>query len=306
MESICLEKLEGISGQELAALVTEALREREPLKKVLIIPPDLTRAHSRAGSITRICWDYLKDHAQVHILPALGTHMPMNEAELRAMFGPDIPKEAFLPHNWRRDVITLGEVPAELIEEYSEGKLHFPIEVQLNRHILDSSYDLILSLGQVVPHEVVGMANHSKNLFVGCGGESMINRSHFLGAVYGMERMMGRDHSPVRKVFDYAAQQYLKDLPLTYILTVVGQQQGHTALQGVYIGEGREPFNRAVALSQKQNLDLLDEPLKKVVVFLDPEEFRSTWLGNKAVYRTRLAIADGGELLVIAPGVCRF
>ena len=165
------------------------------------------------------------------ILPALGTHEPVSREQAAAMFG-DIPYEKFIPHNWRTDVVKIGEVPASYLEEITEGLWHDPVSVEINRRVMDESYDLILSVGQVVPHEVVGMANHSKNLFVGVGGSDMINKSHMVGAVYGMERMMGKDHTPVRKIFDYALEQYLKDRPILFVLTV-------TTAPG-----GRDPYPR--------------------------------------------------------------
>ena len=51
---------------------------------------------------------------------------------------------------------------------------------------------------------------------------------------------------------------------------------------------------------------MLDQPLRKAVVYLDPHEFRSTWLGSKAIYRTRMALADGAELIILAPAVKEF
>jgi nickel-dependent lactate racemase len=171
---------------------------------------------------------------------------------------------------------------------------------------MDESYDLIISIGQVVPHEVVGMANYSKNIFVGCGGNTMINQSHMLGAFYGMERIMGRDFSPVRKVLDYAEENFIKDIPLNYILTVTTEKDCEVEIHGLFIGRSRSNFEEAVALSQEKNLNYVDEPFTKAVVYLDEREFKSTWLGNKAVYRTKMAMAQDGELIILAPGVRKF
>jgi len=276
------------------------------LKKVLLIPPDLTRMHSGAGKITAMYYEMLKDTCRIDILPALGTHEPMSEKECLEFFGPGVPMKCMIAHDWRNDIVKIGEVPKEFVESVSEGLVKNAIDVEVNRLLLDPSYDLIISIGQVVPHEVVGMANYSKNIFVGCGGSAMINQSHMLGAFYGMERIMGRDHSPVRKVFDYAEERFIKELPLMYVLTVTTAEQGKSEIHGLYIGRERALFEKAVALSQKKNLIFLDKPIRKAVVFLDEREFKSTWLGNKAVYRTRMAIADGGELVVLAPGVKKF
>jgi nickel-dependent lactate racemase len=296
----------GITDIELSAALRESLADQPRLKKVLLIPPDLTRMHSGAGKITAHYYDLLHTDCQVDILPALGTHDPMSEQELRHFFGSRIPLDHFIAHNWRTDVVKVGEVPGDFITEVSEGRLHEPIEIAINRTLLDPSYDLIISIGQVVPHEVIGMANYSKNIFVGCGGSDAINKTHMLGAVYGMERIMGRDHSPVRKVFDYAETRLIKDLPLMYVLTVTTQTADGICLHGLFTGRSRRIFEQAVQLSQQINLIYVSKPLQKVVVYLDEREFKSTWLGNKAVYRTRMAIADDGELLILAPGVRKF
>jgi len=297
----------GISDAELKAAMQSALAGfGKPVKKLLLIPPDFTRFHSGAGKITAILYDMLKDTCHIDILPALGTHEPMTEKECAEFFGPRVPYSALIVHDWRNDIVKLGEVPGSFVKEVSEGIMDTPIDVELNKRILDKSYDLIISIGQVVPHEVVGMANYSKNLFVGCGGSSMINTSHMLGAFYGMERMMGKDATPVRRVFDYAQEHFIKDLPLLYVLTVTTAPEGKAVIHGLFTGIERGRFEEAVKLAQEKNLIFMERPMQKAVVYLDESEFKSTWLGNKSIYRTRMAIADGGELVVIGPGVSKF
>jgi nickel-dependent lactate racemase len=273
--------------------------------KVLAITPDMTRYHSMAGMITEMIWDHygpvLSD-----VLPALGTHAAMTPGEIKKMYG-SVPASLFRVHDWRRDVITLGEVPGSFVEQVSEGRVSYPWPAQVNKLLVKGGYDLILSIGQVVPHEVIGMANYNKNVFVGTGGPEGINKSHFLGAAYGMERIMGRARTPVRAVLNYASEHFAAHLPLVYVQTVVGRnEEGKLVLRGLYIGDDEECFMKAAELSLKVNFLMLEQPLKKVVVYLEPEEFKSTWLGNKSIYRTRMAIADGGELLVLAPGLKEF
>jgi nickel-dependent lactate racemase len=294
-----------LTPRQLNDLLLEALEKLGPRSKVLAVPPDQTRAHSRAGYLTRCAWKYYGDRLKA-VLPALGTHTPMTSGQITAMFG-DMPLDLFKVHNWRTDIETLGEVPAEFIREQSEGKLSYSWPAQVNKLISQGGFDLILSIGQVVPHEVIGMANYNKNIVVGTGGRDGINRSHYLGAVYGMERILGRTDNPVRRVFNYASDHFLKHLPIVYVLTVVGRRaDGSLAVRGLYIGEDTECFNRASELSLKVNFEIVDEPIKKAVVYLDPEEYHSTWLGNKAIYRTRMALADEAELIILAPGVKEF
>ena len=296
---------QGLSAEEIRGALIRSLEGKQP-RKALLLPPDYTRYHSNAGFITNVYYHLLHDMGcEVDLIPALGTHVPVTEAEAADMFG-DIPFEKFIPHNWRTDVVRLGEVPADFVSQITEGLWTEPVSVEINRRVMDPSYDLIISVGQVVPHEVIGMANHSKNLFVGVGGSDMINKSHMVGAVYGMERMMGRDHTPVRKILDYALNTYLGERPIIFALTVTTAPGGSIRTHGLFIGDTRRVLEEAVALAQVKNMDYVPTGIKKCVVYLDPKEFRTTWLGNKSVYRTRMAIADGGELLVLAPGIERF
>ena len=296
---------QGLSAEEIRGALIRSLEGKQP-RKALLLPPDYTRYHSNAGFITNVYYHLLTDMGcEVDLIPALGTHVPVTEAEAADMFG-DIPFEKFIPHNWRTDVVRLGEVPADFVSQITEGLWTEPVSVEINRRVMDPSYDLIISVGQVVPHEVIGMANHSKNLFVGVGGSDMINKSHMVGAVYGMERMMGRDHTPVRKILDYALNTYLGERPIIFALTVTTAPGGSIRTHGLFIGNTRRVLEEAVALAQVKNMDYVPTGIKKCVVYLDPKEFRTTWLGNKSVYRTRMAIADGGELLVLAPGIERF
>jgi nickel-dependent lactate racemase len=294
-----------LSDRDLKEGLFSALDKLGKRKKVLAVPPDFTRFHSHAGELTSMVYEYYGDKL-TDILPALGTHSPMTPDQLSTMF-PGIPEELFRVHYWRSDVFTLGRVPGEYIAEITDNALNYDWPAQLNKLICQGGHDLILSLGQVVPHEVIGMANYNKNLLVGTGGAEGINKSHFVSAVYGIERMMGRADNPVRKILNYASEHFLSNFPVVYVHTVVGRDdKENLVVRGLYIGDDEQVFTHAADLSLKVNFTVLDKPVKKVVVYLDPAEFKSTWLGNKSIYRTRMAIADGGELLVLAPGVKEF
>jgi nickel-dependent lactate racemase len=294
-----------IGLKELEKGLFSALEILGARKKVLVVPPDFTRFHSRAGDITSLIYKYYKEGLK-DILPALGTHVPMSDNELDTMY-KGVPKELFRVHDWRKDVVTVGTVPGEFVSKITNGALDYSWPAQLNKLVSDGGHDLILSVGQVVPHEVIGMANYNKNLFVGTGGPEGINKSHFIGAVYGMERIMGKANNPVRSLLNYASANFTKQLPIVYVHTVIGRDSnGCLVIRGLFIGDDEEVFTQAAELSLKVNFSVLDNPLKKVVVYLDPSEFKSTWLGNKSVYRTRMAMADNGELIVLAPGLKEF
>jgi nickel-dependent lactate racemase len=294
-----------LNSKDIEAEIYSALEKLGVRKKVLVVPPDCTRFHSRAGEITSYIYKYYKDSLK-DILPALGTHNPMTGAQINEMFR-DVPKSLFRTHDWRNDVVTVGTVPGEFISEITEGALDYSWPAQLNRLVFNGGHDLIMSVGQVVPHEVIGMANYNKNLLIGTGGQEGINKSHFIGAVYGMERIMGKANNPVRSLLNYASANFISHLPIVYVLTVIGRDvRGKLVLRGLFIGDDEEVFRLAADLSLKVNFNILEKPLMKVVVYLDPSEFKSTWVGNKSIYRTRMAMADNGELIVLAPGIKEF
>ncbi|MCL2412396.1 MAG: lactate racemase domain-containing protein [Treponema sp.] len=329
-----------LSAQEMEELfssaLSNALSDINDSGKVIILPPDITRFHSQAGFFTEIAARQLSNSDGDRlgaVLPALGTHMAMHDEEISRMFG-STPREKFLVHDWRNDVAELGRIEKDRVEKISEGAVSYDWPVQVNKilHKKNPSYgdfSLALSIGQVVPHEVAGMANHAKNLFVGTGGKEAIDKSHFAGAAYGMEKIMGKANTPVRALFDEGLNRFSGELPpILWVLTVIsarssgraceastaGKESGllpgllpsSLAVRGLYIGFGRECFEKAAALSREVNVNLMNKPVNKAVVYLEPEEYRTTWLGNKAVYRTRMVIADGGELVILAPALERF
>ena len=295
-----------ISAEETRTILKDVFDRMGPRKRVLAIPPDYTRLNSFAGPITEMVNDYFGERL-TDVMPALGTHTPMTEEQISSMFG-SVPPAKFRVHDWRNDVVTVGEVPASFVSEVSEGRVSYPMPAQVNRLLLDPSFDLILSIGQVVPHEVIGMANYTKNIFVGVGGSEGINKSHFLGASYGMERIMGRAKTPVRDVLEYSRTHFIPDIPIVYILTVRAKDEasGELVTRGLFIGDDFECFEKASKLSLETNFIMVEKEIRKCVVWLDPAEFKSTWLGNKAIYRTRMALADGAELVVLAPALKEF
>ena len=295
-----------IGADEVRAILRDVFDGMGPKRRVVAIPPDFTRLNSYAGPITEMAYDYFGD-ALTDVMPALGTHSAMTPEQIRTMFG-HIPAERFRVHDWRHDVVTVGEVPASYLREVSEGRVEYTWPAQVNKLLLEPDVDLILSIGQVVPHEVIGMANYTKNIFVGVGGSEGINKSHYLGATYGMERIMGRAKSPVRDVREYARTHFIPQLPIVYVLTVRAKDaaSGEMVTRGLFIGDDFECFERAAALSLETNFIMVDHEIRKCLVYLDPEEFKSTWLGNKSIYRTRMALADGAELIVLAPALREF
>ncbi|MBO7709975.1 MAG: DUF2088 domain-containing protein [Lachnospiraceae bacterium] len=301
MKEFFLEQEQGISSQELRDAVRQAAEQFPDAGKVLIIPPDYTRCYSFAGEITRYLYEYYQDRAQIDILPGVGTHLPMTREEQVLFIGEEIPESAYLAHDWKKDVTTVGVIPKEEVGRISGGLYAEEIKVELDHRLVDGGYDVIFSPGQVVPHEAAGMANYSKNLFIGTGGQDMISKLHMLCSICFTQ--MGEVDTVMRKAFDYAQERFIDGkLPVVYLQTVVADNR----LCGLYTGMSRKPFEAACALSQKLNIVHEPRKAKKVVAYLDPEELRSFWVGNKAIYRSRMLIAEGGELLILAPGVVSY
>ena len=294
-----------LTTQDLRDALSEVFQAIGERKKVLLLPPDATRLFSRAGELTVLCRELLGDKI-TDIMPALGTHSAMKPDQLDHMF-PGVPHDLFRPHRWRDDVVTLGEVSAEFVSDVTGGLYDRPWKAQVNKLLCDGGHDLIFSLGQVVPHEVIGMANYNKNVFVGTGGAEGINESHYLSAVYGIEQTLGQANTPLRKILNHAQDSFCQDMPLLYALTVIQQMaDGTLHTRGLFIGDDHDTFFQAAELAYKVNITHLEKAPKHIVAYLDPAEFKSTWLGNKAIYRTRLAIQTGGKLTVLGPAVEEF
>jgi nickel-dependent lactate racemase len=300
-----------ISRQEIEShcqLLLDEARKRLncDFKRVLLLPPDLTRAHSGAGWITETLYNLLPQSCDTHVIPTLGQHVPHTEAENRWMFG-SIPNDRIHAHDWRNGVTRVGVIPASKVEETTGGKANWDIPVDLNSMLMNEKWDLIINIGHVVPHEVLGFANHNKNYFIGLGGKETICASHIAAGVYGIENNLGNLITPLRACYNWAEEQFLGHLPDVYFQVVMQRDEKNQLVHsGVYIGDDLETYLMAARRSQSQNITLFDKPVKKIVAVMQADEFRAIWVANKAVYRTRMAMADGGELLIIAPGVERF
>ncbi len=300
-----------LSRVEVEGLLERAIEEcrericREP-KRVLLLPPDITRAHCGAGWMTELLYrEFTKLGAEVFAMPTLGQHLPHTAEQNRWMFGA-IPEERILKHDWIADAKRVGAVPADYVEMVTEGRADWEIPVELNRRLFEESWDLILNVGHVVPHEVLGFANHNKNYFIGLGGKSMICASHMAAACCGIENNLGSLVTPLRHCYNKAEQEFLGGLPDAYIQLVMAYNQaGQLAHTGFYCGDDLDTYLLAAKQSMAENITVV-EPLQKVVAVMQGDEFFSTWVANKAIYRTRKAMADGGELIIVAPGLKRF
>lgn len=262
--------------------------------------------HSGAGWITECFYKLLAGSADVHVIPTLGQHEPHTREQNAQMFG-SLPHERIHPHDWRGGCTYLGDVPAEVVRDFTAGAADWKFPVWLNSMLINEPWDLVINIGHVVPHEVLGFANHNKNYFIGLGGKELICASHMAAACCGIENNLGNLLTPVRQCFNWAEEKFLGRLPDFYVQVVLARDPaGHLTHTGVFVGDDLETYLAAARQAREQNITMLEEPLKKVVCVMQGDEFFSTWVANKAVYRTRMALADDGELVIIAPGLKRF
>jgi nickel-dependent lactate racemase len=305
------ERAAQISWDRLQSLMHETVAEARRRisarpKRVLLLPPDITRMHSGAGRLTEILYNLLAGEAEVHVIPTLGQHVPHTPQENRQMFG-SIPNERIHAHDWRGGSVPVGEIPGRFVDEATQGAADWPIPIVLNRALMEGPWDLIINIGHVVPHEVLGFANHNKNYFIGLGGKDLICAAHMAAACCGIENNLGCLVTPVRACFNRAEDEYLGKLPDLYVQVVLARNKNDQLVHtGVYVGDDLETYLAAARHSRDENITLFDEPVQKIVCVMQEDEFFSTWVANKAVYRTRMALADGGELIIIAPGLKRF
>jgi nickel-dependent lactate racemase len=300
-----------ISWDRLAELMSATLAEARRRicakpRRVLLLPPDITRMHSGAGRLTELLYQELSSEADMHVIPTLGQHVPHTPEENRRMFG-SIPNERIHAHDWRAGCVELGSVSARFVDQASDGLVNWPIPIFLNRQLMQEPWDLVINVGHVVPHEVLGFANHNKNYFIGLGGKQLICASHLMAATCGIENNLGNLVTPVRACFNHAEDQYLANLPDLYVQVVMARNAKNELVHtGVYVGDDLETYLAAARQSRRENITVFEEPLQKIVCVMQADEFVSTWVANKAIYRTRMAMADGGELVIIAPGLKRF
>lgn len=307
-----VESASQLTRENVEGLLTEVWQEAQrrvsaDLKRVLLLPPDVTRMHSGVGWMTEYLYQELTgEGVEVHVIPTLGQHVPHTPDQNREMFGT-IPEEHIHVHDWRNGVVKLGEVSIKYVKDVSDGKVDWPIPIWLNRMLIEEEWDLIINLGHVVPHEVLGFANHNKNYFIGLGGKETICASHLAAATCGIENNLGNLLTPVRQCFNKAEEDYLSHLSDIYVQVVLARNEaGELVHTGFHAGDDLDTYLGAAKQAREENITILDEPLEKIVCVMQGDEFFSTWVANKAVYRTRMAIADGGELVIIAPGLKRF
>ena len=270
-------------------------------KRVLVLIPDGTRTMPMSSMVDILEQALLPRVAALDYLVALGTHPPMDDAQLARLIGRPVVNGRFgrsqiFNHDWSDPSVYahLGTIPASEIMEITNGALNEDVPVALNR--LAVEYDHVLICGPVFPHEVAGFSGGTKYLFPGIAAPEIIHFTHWLGALITNYQMIGTIDTPVRAVIDRAAA--LLDRPISLIALVVT----HEGVAGVFCGETHDTWRRAAALSARRHIVWVDHPFDRVVSVM-PTLYADLWTAAKGMYKMEPAIADGGEVVIYAPHV---
>ena len=263
------ERAAEISWDRLQALMEQTVAEARRRicarpKRVLLLPPDITRMHSGAGRLTEILYNLLGGEADVHVIPdarpARAAHAGGKPADVRL----DSRTSGFTPTIGAAAACSVGEIPGRFVDEATQGAADWPMPIVLNRMLMEEPWDLIINVGHVVPHEVLGFANHNKNYFIGLGGKDLICAAHMAAACCGIENNLGNLITPVRACFNRAEDEYLGKLPDLYVQVVLARNERDQLVHtGVYVGDDLETYLAAARQSREENITLFDEPMRE-------------------------------------------
>ncbi|UCH09784.1 MAG: DUF2088 domain-containing protein [Fidelibacterota bacterium] len=293
-----------LNAQDVRDLSERAFAQADlEAKKILVIIPDHTRT-APIDVMFRVLYEVLTPRVQVlDFLVALGTHPPMSEDAINRRVGitseervSAYPKARFFNHHWKdpKQLRHIGTISADEVAEISGGLMSQQVEVTINKMVFD--YDILLIVGPVFPHEVVGFSGGNKYLFPGIAGQEIIDLFHWLGALITNPEIIGTKNTPVRAVVDKAASM----LPMERLC--VAMVVSGSDLAGLYIGTPEEAWSTAADLSDKLHIIYKEKPYRRVLSRA-PEMYDDLWTGGKCMYKLEPVVADGGELIIYAPHI---
>jgi nickel-dependent lactate racemase len=268
-------------------------------KRLLFLIPDATRTMPMPIVFDMI--EALLEHraSQVDFLVALGTHRPMNDAQMSRLVGKQViqgsvGRTRIFNHAWDKpDTFTqVGIIPQVEIERLSGGMLSIEVPVKLNKLIYE--YDRVIICGPVFPHEVVGFSGGNKYFFPGIAGSEIINITHWLGALITSYKVIGNIDTPVRSVIERAAE--FISIPTASFSFVVD----HGGVAGLFFGNPKDAWSAAAGLSAKRHIIFMDRPYKRVMSVM-PRMYDDLWTAAKGMYKLEPVIANGGEVIIYAP-----
>ena len=273
---------------------------------MLAIIPDKTR-DDNTDLLFPIATEFLarRSVAAFDALVAQGTHPPMSQAQKLAKIGVGIGATSFagqlFDHRWNEpeELTTLGELSADTVRELTGGLIEHAVSVSINKLLAPGVYDVVVVFGATVPHEVAGFAGGAKYFFPGVAGPELTHTTHWLGALAGIENIIGEVETPTRKLIEAAA-----DLITAHVISlnsvVSRDANGELVTYALFTGDFREAFRRAAEVSRQVHIRYTGRKYQTVVALLDPH-YDEMWVGGKASYKLGAIIEDGGELIVYAP-----
>jgi len=270
-------------------------------KRVLVIVPDPTRTAPLPLLLDGVRSRLSKVARSLDVLIALGTHPPLDDAQIGRLLGIDVSREArssgmrVFNHEWNRDqaLCQLGVLSAAETREISGGLLSLDVPVRINARIRD--YDLLLVLGPVFPHEVVGFSGGNKYFFPGISGPELLNFFHWLGALITNEKIIGVANTPVRRIVDRAATMI--PVERRCVAFVVAPD---ARLHGLFYGSPETAWSQAAELSSRVHIKRVPRPFRQVLSCA-PAMYDELWVAGKCMYKLEPVVADGGELIIYAP-----
>jgi nickel-dependent lactate racemase len=302
--------LKGMGGPDRLLLeedVTALVEEGTPAglfdrKRVLVLTPDATRTCPLPLILRSIQEVIGKRSARLDFMVALGTHTPLSEKDILELYGIATYEKRFrgskfFNHEWDRQesFARIGDFTEEEVEELSEGRLREKVPIVINKRIFD--YDLILIVGPVFPHEVVGYSGGAKYLFPGISGGDFLHFFHWLGAVITCKKIIGIKDTPVRRMIGKAMEKV--PVPVHCLAMVVNQDSN---LCGLYVGDVREAWSKAADLSSQVHVVTKNRPFG-VVLGSAPAMYDEIWTAGKVMYKLEQVVADRGTLIIYGPHI---
>ena len=292
----------GLSSSTLTAIVHEALDVIKPGERVLAIIPDKTR-DDNTDFLFPVATEFLtrRGVASFDALVAQGTHPPMTEAQKLSKIGRASFAGQLFDHRWDKaeELITIGELSASTVKELTGGLIEHAVPVSINKLLAPGVYDTVLVFGATVPHEVAGFAGGAKYFFPGVAGPELTHTTHWLGALAGIENIIGQVETPTRRLIEAAADLIAaRVISINSVVSRNGDQELVT--YGLFAGDIREAFRRAAAVSRQVHIRYTGRKYRTVVALLDPH-YDEMWVGGKASYKLGAIVEDGGELIIYAP-----
>lgn len=271
-------------------------------KRVLVLTPDATRTCPLPMMIRSVVDVIGARAAKLDFMVALGTHTPLAQKDILKLYGIDSRRKMFrgiefFNHEWDRQesFARIGTFTHEEVEDLSEGRLKEKVPLVINKRIFD--YDLVLIVGPVFPHEVVGYSGGAKYLFPGISGGDFLHFFHWLGAVITCKNIIGIKDTPVRRAIDKAMEKV--PVPVHCVAMVVNENSN---LCGLYVGHVREAWSKAAELSSQVHVKTKKKPFR-VVLGRAPAMYDEIWTAGKVMYKLEQVVADQGTLIIYGPHI---